>query len=298
MENINTCPVCDSANLENFLEVKDHSISKENFKLQKCHTCDLIFTNPRPDKETIGRYYKSEEYISHSDTKTGIVNTLYHKVRSITLKGKVAIINFLKKDKGNILDIGCGTGYFLQACKQDGWTISGTEPDKKARETAEKITGISIKENPEQLIEKSFKADIITLWHVLEHVHDLKETMQIVSKLLDKKGYLIIALPNPDSYDARKYQSFWAAYDVPRHLYHFKKNTVKTLLEKNDFILKEIKPMKFDSFYVSMLSEKYKRGNSSLPSLVKAFATGIKSNVKASANKNYSSLIYIAEKKE
>jgi SAM-dependent methyltransferase len=289
---VKTCPVCSEQDYENFLTLKDHSISGETFHISKCKTCGFRFTNPIPSEDTIGKYYQSEDYISHSDTNKGVINKLYHLVRKQSLKSKLALINQSGSEKGTILDIGCGTGYFLQACKENNWKIEGMEPDPGARALAEKNTGQTIYSNLFDLPGEK-KYDVITLWHVLEHVHKLNESIQHIHKLLKDNSRLIIAVPNCNSYDSIIYKQYWAAYDVPRHLYHFTPPDMDKLLKKHSFQLLGTKPMVFDSFYVSMLSDKYKFGKTNY---LRAFYNGFVSNIKASSDKNYSSLIYLFKK--
>ncbi len=286
------CPVCSGTELSNHLSIKDHSISGEVFNTSVCKSCSFKFTNPMPSEETIGRYYQSENYISHSDTNKGIINKLYHLVRKQSLKSKIALINSNTSKKGMLLDIGCGTGYFLQTCKEDGWKIEGMEPDPLARALAEKNTSQKLHTDL-FAIQETNKYDVITLWHVLEHVHKLNESIQHIHKLLKENGTLIIAVPNCLSYDAVTYSTNWAAYDVPRHLYHFTPKDMDILLTKHNFTNTVTKPMLFDSFYVSMLSDKYKYGKTNY---FRAFLNGFKSNQKAKTTGNYSSLIYVFKK--
>ncbi|WMJ71990.1 class I SAM-dependent methyltransferase [Cytophagaceae bacterium ABcell3] len=292
METLNQCPSCTGTTFTDYLKLRDYSITKERFQLVKCTKCGLIFTNPRPPESEIGRYYKSEEYVSHSDSNKGLINFLYHQVRKFTLKGKTNLINRLS-DKGAVLDIGCGTGYFLAACKKEGWEITGTEPDAKAAEIAAKNTNSSIYPNLFSVPNRSY--EIITLWHVLEHIHELKKSMAKVKSLLADQGTLIVAVPNCQSYDAKVYKEKWAAYDVPRHLYHFVPESMEYLMKSEGLEITDIKPMYFDSFYVSMISEKYKRTGS--VGLIKAVINGMLSNLKAGKSK-YSSLIYIIKKSQ
>ena len=290
MTELNKCPICESSSLEDFLTINDHSISKENFTVKKCSNCGLKITSPRPSDDELGRYYESEDYVSHSDTNKGLINSLYQRVKSITLKQKEKLIASFN-GRNTLLDIGCGTGDFLLYCKNKGCDVSGLEPDVNARKKAlEKgLEDISDSSKLNDLADKSFA--VITMWHVLEHVSDLNKYMDQLHRILDQEGRLIIAVPNPDSPDAKKYKEHWAAYDVPRHLFHFSKHNIKDLANKHDFNLENIKPMLFDSFYVSMLSEKYKNG-----SIFNAAINGLFSNLKASRDKNHSSLIYILAK--
>jgi 2-polyprenyl-3-methyl-5-hydroxy-6-metoxy-1,4-benzoquinol methylase len=291
-ERLENCPVCGKSEFRNFLVVQDKSVSQESFVIVACENCGFKFTNPRPDKGNIGSYYESENYISHSNTNKGIINKAYQIVRSIAIKDKVELVNSLSK-KGNLLDYGCGTGYFLAACQKDGWEVSGYEPNDTARKQAEETLGKTI----EKVSLEKFQPDtfeLITLWHVLEHVHTLNETFQQLRSLLKPNGIMLVAVPNADSLDAKKYKDNWAAYDVPRHLYHFNQPTMNRFLKKHKMELLNVKPMKYDAYYVSMLSEKYKAGKSKIFSSV---LTGYKSNSYASKNNNdYSSLIYIARK--
>jgi 2-polyprenyl-3-methyl-5-hydroxy-6-metoxy-1,4-benzoquinol methylase len=290
MQTINNCLVCGSDKFEPFLICKDYTVSQENFNIVSCKSCGFKFTNPRPDDSVIGNYYKAESYVSHTNSKKGIINKLYHSVRNYTLKSKIKMISGFVS-RGTILDYGCGTGMFLSAIKNAGWETYGMEPDDDARKIASEGGNNVFSDKGRintYITDKKFNA--ITLWHVLEHVTDMPETLGFFKTRLNKDGALIIAVPNHASYDANYYKEFWAAYDVPRHLHHFDLKSMTSLVEKAGFKLQETKPMKFDSFYVSMLSEKYKTGP---VNLFKAFWIGLKSNLKAKDTHSYSSTIYI-----
>jgi 2-polyprenyl-3-methyl-5-hydroxy-6-metoxy-1,4-benzoquinol methylase len=264
------------------------------FNIVTCKSCGFKFTNPRPENSVLGNYYKAESYVSHTNSKKGIINKLYHVVRNITLKRKVSLLSSYVS-RGTILDYGCGTGMFLDACRNAGWETFGMEPDDNARQIAsqQKLNLFADKITIQtHVADKQF--DAITLWHVLEHVTDMSETLAFFKYKLKQHGVLVIAVPNHVSYDAKIYQEHWAAYDVPRHLHHFELKSMNSLLENGGFQLVETKPMKFDSFYVSMLSEKYKTGS---VNLWKAFFTGLKSNIKSKNSTEYSSTIYIFKHK-
>ena len=290
-----SCPVCKSNELVEVFLVKDYTVSGEYFSIEKCKTCTLLFTQNVAEQNEIGRYYASENYISHSDTQAGLVNKLYHLIRKKTLQSKKRLIEGeTEKSNGNILDIGCGTGAFLHTMKIGGWKITGLEPDENAREKAKILYDIEpqLSNNIFNLPDNNY--DAITMWHVLEHVHQLHEYIGQLKNMLTDKGKIFIAVPNYTSYDAQHYGEFWAAYDVPRHLYHFSPAGMKRLVEQHGLTIKKIKPMWFDSFYVSMLSEKYKSGKGNL---IKAFLMGFISNIKTLFNPDKcSSLIYIIEK--
>ncbi|WP_426483440.1 class I SAM-dependent methyltransferase [Flavobacterium sp. 2] len=277
----------DVLNKKHFLTVKDHSVSKEIFELYHDENLDMLITSPQPDLENLGRYYESEDYISHTDNKRSVFEKAYHFVKSIALKNKLNLINLEQSQKGKILDIGAGTGDFLLTAKNDGWNVIGIEPSDRAKNIA-KQKGISFVEEMSELENNSF--DVITMWHVLEHVPNLELQIQELKRLLKPTGTLIIAVPNFKSFDAKHYGEFWAAFDVPIHFWHFSKKAIKMLFEKVDMKLEKVLPMKFDSFYVSLLSEKYKTGKMNF---IKAFFIGLRSNLKASSTKEYSSHIYV-----
>jgi 2-polyprenyl-3-methyl-5-hydroxy-6-metoxy-1,4-benzoquinol methylase len=287
------CPVCKSPSFTSFLTCKDYTVSNETFTIVNCNTCGFKFTNPRPDDSVLGNYYKSEDYISHSNTSKGIISKLYKAVRNYTLKKKLALVN-KHVSRGTILDYGCGTGMFLKVCQDNAWKAFGMEPDEGARKIASEqgLTVFSDKGRMQTYITNQ-TFDAITLWHVLEHVTDLEETLNFFKTKLNPNGVLIIAVPNYTSFDSQVYKEHWAAYDVPRHLYHFNIESIQKLITPYGFKLTETKPMKFDSFYVSLLSEKYKTGNMNY---IKAFSTGLKSNLKAKEASNYSSVIYVFKK--
>lgn len=286
------CPVCSSDSFKDFLACIDYTVSRETFQLVECTGCGLVYTNPRPTENEMGRYYESEDYVSHSNTHEGLINKIYHQVKK-AIKNKIALLNSLHPKNKVLLDIGCGTGSFIGECKKQGWSVLGVEPNEKARKAAIADYNIQVIEQDNLLKDKN-TFSIITMWHVLEHVHQLKKRIAEIYDLLIPEGYVLIAVPNYTSYDSQFYKNYWAAYDVPRHLYHFAPQVIKSLFEKSN--LKHIKsiPMKMDSFYVSMLSEKYKM--SSLQ-LAKAFIQGLKSNFKAGNDaEKYSSVIYIFQK--
>jgi 2-polyprenyl-3-methyl-5-hydroxy-6-metoxy-1,4-benzoquinol methylase len=283
------CPVCAGQMLNVHLVVKDHMITKEDFTIVKCQSCGFHFTNPIPSEETIGAYYKSVDYISHSSSNAGLINKVYNAVRKITLKRKVNLVQRLSRGK-QLLDIGAGTGHFLNQCKTAGFQLQGLEPDEDARKFALSNFGLTL-EPIEKLTDiPAASKDVITMWHVLEHVYHLKRDIAEISRILKPDGILIIAVPNMNSWDAQQYGSNWAAYDVPRHLYHFQPQTIQKLFSEFSMECVEMLPMKFDAFYVSMLSEKYQSGN-----FVKGILNGWKSN-RNGKKEGFSSQVYVFRK--
>jgi 2-polyprenyl-3-methyl-5-hydroxy-6-metoxy-1,4-benzoquinol methylase len=290
-----SCPNCGYKNISFVLSAKDYTVSGEQFEIWECKDCTLRFTQNIPEQQAIGKYYQSENYISHSDTSKGLINTLYHKVRTRTLKQKRKMVETLTgKKSGNILDVGCGTGAFLHTMRNAKWNITGLEPDETARAKALELYGLKLEKTEEfyRLPEQTF--DAITMWHVLEHVHELHKYIDQLKRLLKPDGKLFIAVPNYTSYDAQLYKEFWAAYDVPRHLYHFSPKSMQILLKKHGMNVEKMLPMWYDSVYVSMLSEQYKTGK---PHPAKAFLSGIISNCKTVIDsEKCSSVIYVAGK--
>lgn len=270
-----------------YLTLKDYSVSGETFELYHDQELDMLITFPQPESENLGRYYESDDYISHTDGKRSLFEKGYQLVKNIALKNKLNLINSQSPSKGKILDIGTGTGDFLAIAKSNGWETVGFEPSKKAKTIAQQ-KGVTFVKETSELSDNSI--DVITMWHVLEHVPDPSAQIKELKRLLKPNGTIIIAVPNFNSYDAKIYGDFWAAYDVPRHLWHYSKTSIKLLFEKEKLELKKILPMKFDAFYVCLLSEKYKTGKMNP---IKAFINGMRSNVKAKQNMEYSSHIYV-----
>lgn len=291
LETISACPVCNGTSFSPFLSCQDYLISHKTFAIQACDQCGFRMTNPRPDAASIGQYYKSDAYISHNDSGGGVIDTIYKRVRSYTLRSKLALINSLVKKPGRLLDMGCGTGSFLETCQAADWTVTGMEPDDDARRIASEKLNIPIAASLADVPTNPY--DVITLWHVLEHIADLRSTVNQFHNLLSDTGSVLIAVPNSDSYDAKVFGAHWAAYDVPRHLHHFTPSTIKPLFEQEGFKLVTQKPMPFDAFYISMLSTRYQTGKTDY---IKSIKTGLQSNLQARKTGNWSSLIYIFQK--
>ena len=274
--------------MKSYLKTKDYSVSQEEFELFYDEDLDMLVTKPQP--ENLETYYESEAYISHTDSKKSIVDKIYQIVKSYSLKRKVSLINSFEPTEKNLLDIGAGTGDFLLAAKSQNWKVEGIEPNSSARKKA-LAKKVSLHLNLAEVANKKYK--VITLWHVLEHLPDLENQITSIVSLLEDKGTLVIAVPNFKSYDAEHYGKFWAAYDVPRHLWHFSKSAINKLFQKHKMEVVGIEPMRFDSFYVSLLSEKYKSGKQNF---ISAFFHGLKSNLRANRTNEYSSHIYILKK--
>ena len=265
------------------MNIIDYSVSKEEFFLEYDPVYKLYRTTPVPQE--LGRYYQSDVYISHTDGKKGLFEKLYQWVKTYTLQQKIKLIEHYVP-QGKLLDIGAGTGDFLRVAAQRGWSVSGVEPEKKARDRAEE-KGILLKEDKTHITDTY---QVITLWHVLEHVPNLQEQIAFLKDHLTMGGLLVIAVPNYRSRDAQHYGKYWAAYDVPRHLWHFSQESIRSLFTEKGFQLIGVKPMPFDAFYVSLLSEKYKTGSMNF---LKGGYQGLLSNLSALKTGEYSSLIYL-----
>lgn len=274
-----------------YLSVKDNSVSKESFELIRDEKYGFLKTVPQPIKEDLNRYYESEDYISHTDSQRNWFEKIYHLVKKKAIQNKIKLISTDRKHAGKLLDIGAGTGDFLLESKNRGWDVLGFEPNSNAQKILFQ-KHINTVDSLDDIADNSM--DVITMWHVLEHVYDLEIQMETLYRILKKEGILIIAVPNYESFDAKYYKEFWAAYDVPRHLWHFSQISMSKLTEEFGFRIVKKHPMYFDSFYVSLLSEKYKNGRMNF---IKAFFIGLKSNVKAKKDFQYSSIIYQIQKK-
>jgi len=293
---MNKCPLCNSSRTATLYTCTDKLVSGKEFPVTECTDCGFIFTSDIPDSSEIGAYYKSEEYISHSDSKEGLFNRIYHIARQRMLRRKSGIVRkYSDISEGKLIDIGCGTGYFAGCMKDLGWDVTGVESDKEAAKVASGKFSITVKKLDELPGFKAEGYDAITLWHVLEHLYEPAKLIQQFSKLLNAYGTLIIALPNNKSYDAKMYREKWAAWDVPRHLWHFNIESFKVLVKDSDLVLIKVKRMPLDAFYVSVLSEKNYSSNFALP---KGFIVGLLGWFVSLFNRgSSSSLIYILKKK-
>jgi len=289
---IKNCPICGSTHYVSKIQTTDYSVSKESFNISQCQDCGLLFTNPRPVDEDLGRYYKSVNYISHTNQTSGLFGKTYQILRKWSIKKKFGLVGRYSS-KGSLLDYGCGTGEFLAEGKQRGWHVLGMEIDDSVRERAIKTHQLDVIE-PHRLNDfapESF--DVVTMWHVLEHISDLRNVASRLAEKLKPGGYLVVAVPNPESWDATYYEKYWAAWDVPIHLYHFKKQNMKDLFAQFGLKTVSIFNMPLDAYYISLLSEEYKTGKKQW---IKAFFVGMISNFRALNSSNSSSLTYILQK--
>jgi SAM-dependent methyltransferase len=295
MIDITRCVVCGGTILLKDRTCKDYTVSNEIFTLLKCASCDVVITSPRPEDEALGKYYLSNAYISHAKEATTLVDKIYTLARNYTLGWKTNLIRKqVNNPKPSILDYGTGTGTFVGACLDKQWNALGVEPSNEARKAASEKVKSSIHQNLANITQREF--DVITLWHVLEHIPNLRETLKDLVGKLKPGGYLFIAVPNKNSHDAKVFGDYWAGYDVPRHLWHFSQDNIKALATAEGLTLEKIVPMKLDSYYVSLLSANYKYPNQKLINLFRGFIQGLLSNIHATLDGEYSSLLYIIKK--
>ncbi len=291
MIKLHKCPLCASPDIQTHIETRDYFLSGEAFNIDRCRSCGFLFTNPRPEDKDLGKYYESEEYLSHDTRVGGLKDLLYGTVKKVAIRQKVKLVEkYSGKKQARILDYGCGIGSLLHEFKKNDWDTTGIEPNEKAAAFARKQYDLKISPDVSG-IDDAQKFDVIMLWHVIEHLPLLHDTIEELKQKLSENGTMFIAFPNIESPDAVKYGKYWAALDVPRHLHHFSKATFSNFIGKHGFEIRHILPMKFDSFYVSLLSEQYRNGG--LLSWPKAFMAGYASNRKAKEEVNYSSLIFV-----
>ncbi len=286
------CPSCGSKNISTLFETQDFFLTNEIFTLLHCEDCKLNYTNPIPSN--LDKYYETTEYLSHDTKNNGIVGKVYNYLRSWNLKHKYKIVTKYIK-KGKLLDIGCGTGELLYHFKSNGWAVKGVEPSNKARELAINNYKLDVLNLPQLKNLTQEKFDVVSMWHVLEHVPDISNRLAIFSQLIKDDGIGIIAVPNFNAPDSKYYGKIWAALDVPRHLFHFTKESLRIILAKNNLKIIESHPMKLDAFYVSLLSEKYLHHKLVW---IRAAIRGLLSNIKAKKDNNYSSMIFVVKKQK
>lgn len=293
MKQLQECPICGHRDLSPVRESNYFRGNQEKFSIAECAQCHFWMTNPQPEEgPELAAYYETEDYVSHTEQQEGLVDRVYLAVRRYALKRKKALIDSLVKSPGRLLDFGAGTGAFLEVARAGGWQVEGREPSTLARKKAAE-KGIELQDPAMELPQGTY--DVISLWHVLEHLPNLQKDLRRLTQALRKGGHLVIAVPNHESLDATLYGNKWAAFDVPLHLWHFKKKNIRDLAAQHQLSVRAIKNMPFDSFYVSMLSE---QNSGQGGGLLRAFYRGLRSNLAGSGTPpNMSSLIYILEKR-
>jgi len=296
LETLQGCAICGAKSLYPALQATDNTVSHERFTIAECAECGAWFTNPRPDQSSIADYYRSDDYISHTNSSATLQDKLYQVVRRRALHGKRKLISSYRTN-GRLLDVGCGTGQFNGLMKTHGYLVTGVEPDTGAREQAIADHAIEVLPNLES-IPSAEQFHVVTMWHVLEHMPDLRRTLKKLYSVMADRGFLFIAVPDRESWDASHYGPDWAALDVPRHLNHFRRKDLSRLLQEHGFELKKVQPMWFDAPYISMLTERH-RGTGPILALVKGTLMGTWSNARSMlSDRPTSSSLFIAQKQE
>ncbi|WP_245539736.1 class I SAM-dependent methyltransferase [Psychroflexus tropicus] len=263
------------------LKIKDEAYTGDEFELRK-DSNQVLYTYPKP--LTLSEYYNFGDYISHQSEKKSIINKVYNLVKKRMFQTKLKRIKDYTTKLNTVLDYGCGTGDFVEFLNHKQISAEGFEPTPLAYQKA-LSRNIPVYNKKEQL---GSGYDVITLFHVLEHVEDYQATIAQLKEILKPEGNLVIAVPNYNSYDAKYYREKWAAWDVPRHLWHFSKQNIKHIAQQNELEVVDILPMPFDAYYISMISESYK-GNPKVLGLWRGWL----SNLKAKSTKEYSSNMFI-----
>ncbi len=287
------CPICGSTNFKHLLKAKSYRVTSEEFSIDQCKSCSHAFTNPVPNQDAIGEYYKSDNYISHTNSSKSFIDLVYQKVRNISLAKKEKLLGKYISNKENMfLDYGSGTGHFVDYLFGKKWNVVGIEVSKEARKNASsRIYNVLHGLNFLDKIKENHLSGF-SMWHVLEHVYEPSDLLKTLYGKLESNAYGFIAVPNYQSEDAKLYRENWAALDLPLHFSHFSKQSMDVLLSKTGFSLVEVINMPFDAYYISMISEKLSgKGN-----ILNAFYKGWRSNLKGRKSKNMSSLIYVIQK--
>lgn len=293
MENLKACPLCGLQEFETKLQASYFRGQREDFSICGCLNCGFYFTNPRPRQGAeLDHYYQTEDYVSHNEQQGGLLNRVYFLVRSYALKNKRALLNKINGGQGRLLDYGAGSGAFIKTCREAGWRVTGVEPGSSAQQFAQE-KGLEMFAPPDRDYRKKEHYDVISMWHVLEHLPELKSDFERLVSYLKPRGHMVVAVPNRNSADAQAYGSRWAAWDLPLHLYHFRAEDIRHLAAQHQMEVSRIINMPFDAFYVSLMSESR---NNQKPNYLRAFRRALLSNLKGWRSKNMSSLIYVLRK--
>ena len=284
-----SCPLCQGSELAPFASATDHLVSGKQFTIIQCKACGFLFTQDAPSNDSIEQYYDSEKYLPHN-TRHGFNSFIYRSVRSVMFNWKHALIQYYHNTRGTLIDVGAGNGHFMAHMQRSGWDVVGCEQSELARTEAWNRWELHLDGDAMETEYRTGCADVITAWHAIEHIHDLHGLWDRFNNWLKSDGILLVAVPNCFSADAQHYGYTWAAWDVPRHLWHFSINTIHELSQQHGFRLIDIKSLPLDACYIAMLSDQNK---------FKAIINGLRFMIKGFSNKqNASSLIYIFSKQQ
>jgi len=260
------CLICGGTDHSPFLTGYDRfdPEKKRKFSLVRCNRCNFIFLNPRPDSTSIQKFYSHQDYhpfLNLNAPSKDLISKIYLLIRPYSIRWKRKKIH-RAKGIGSILDVGCGTGEFLFEMKRWKWEVVGIEADERGLQYARDTLGLKVFKDPEwNFPRESF--DVVTFWHTLEHIHDLRGTLERIVPLLKREGLLLIAVPNISSLDFKIYKRDWVALDLPRHLYHFEPNSLKALCRSLGLEVFKYHQIPLDTFYNCLMSERlaFERSN-------------------------------------
>jgi len=269
------------------IETKDYLISNERFVIKEVKN-GLLKTTPNISDSEIYKYYSSGDYLSHNRS-VSFLSLIYTFASKYMLKRKADLISKYINTGDCFLDFGCGIGELVLKMKSRGFVSCGVENNLNAYNACLK-KNISVFKD---LISLKSKFNLISCWHSLEHLSDFTTTLSMFNKLINKNGYLIVAVPNHESFDSKYYGKFWAGYDVPRHRFHFNKDALIRIVEDSNFEMIDSSPMFLDAFYISILSEKYKKN---FFSFFKGVLIGTVSTFSYLITKNASSHYFVFKK--
>ena len=251
------CPLCGSHRLSHYLTSTDHLVSHNNFEILRCNDCNFLFTQDVPSPQAIGAYYESLHYSPHH-AMSGLMGSIYVMARRVMLRRKAQMVHLYATHTGTLLDIGAGCGHFLSLMQKRGWMVAGCEQSETARQMAQSLFGLSLAGDVWSAQYDTGAFDVITLWHAMEHIHDLHGLWSRLRQWLAADGTLVVAVPNCSSADARHYGCNWAAWDVPRHLWHFSPDAFSALAAQHGFRVVAIHRLPLDVYYISLMSEQYR----------------------------------------
>jgi 2-polyprenyl-3-methyl-5-hydroxy-6-metoxy-1,4-benzoquinol methylase len=255
------CPLCGSPKTRFAFSCPDHLVTGEEFPLHQCNDCQFLYSGRLPSEADAQKYYDSPSYTPHATDRKNLMMRTIGFCRTFIRQPikRTWVRKWSKKRMGTLIDIGSGTGEFAVFMQKSGWAVTCIEPNQDARNfcASQGLTVFDTDRVP-TLPDHSF--NVVTLWHVLEHVYDIHGTMQTIRRLLQPDGTAFIALPNYSSKEASWYGRMWTGYEMPRHPSHFSPATFAHLASMYDMEIVALRPFVLDAFYLSILSEQHRKG--------------------------------------
>ncbi len=291
------CPLCGASGQIPYAGCTDYTVSKEHYTLMRCPSCGMVYTLDPPSQDKMAQYDKLGLKLKLGDSPSGLIGKLYYRVRSYMLGRKAHIVESQSyRTAGTLLNYGAKTGFFSHRMERRGWKVISVEKYHEERQFSLEMFHHRMIDLNEMDKLRPGTFDVITLWHVFEHNPHPDKLLDRFYDLLRPGGILVMACPNICSTDAMHYGPYWAAYDVPRHLWHFSPTSLCNLVHKHGFTLMHHESMPFDSFYISILSEKQMRHKLAF---IRGFLYGLHSwLVSLSKRGKSSSLVYVFRKRQ